>query len=214
MYLLSIVILIVFVVIALVLQPIIKQEQNKYIGRVGEETTASIVESISPNIKVFQNLYVPTVKGNTTEIDTACVTSRGIIVFETKNYSGTIYGNTKDKTWRAEVYNKTNEFYNPVLQNETHIKYLKRAIKFNVPIYSFIVLSDRCTIGDIDTSWSDVKVVKMSDLRTQVVSLINHNDATVPEFVFDSICKDLEKMANPSDEVIRKHREYIQSKYG
>ena len=35
---------------------------------------------------------------------------------ETKNYSGTIYGNNVDRTWRAEVYNRTNEFYNPILQ--------------------------------------------------------------------------------------------------
>ena len=96
---------------------------------------------------------------------------------------------------------------------ELHIKYLKRNITFNVHFYSFIALSNRCKIGDIDTSWSDVKVVKLKDLRLQLVSLINHNNATVPKFVFDKICDKLEKFANSSAAVIRKHNEYIKSKY-
>ena len=208
-----ILIYIILIVLIIIIAPFLKKAKTDYIGRVGENTTLSIVKSISRDFKVLQNLYIPTVKGNTTEIDTIAITSRGIFVFETKNYSGTIYGNTTDKNWRAEVYKKTNEFYNPILQNETHIKYLKRTIAVNVPFFSIIVLSDRCTIGDIDVGYSGVKVVKMSGLHMLVVSLYNHNPMNVPEILQETIYKKLIKYTNPSEEVIRKHKEYVRSKH-
>ena len=47
------------------------------------------------------NLYLPSQSKNVdaTEIDVLMITTKGIYVFESKNYSGWIFGNDKQKTW-------------------------------------------------------------------------------------------------------------------
>lgn len=71
-----------------------------------------------------------------------------IFVVESKNYSGWIFGNEKS-------------FYNPIMQNKTHIKWLKKQVGNNIPVYSVIAFSERCKLKDITVESKDVKVIKM-----------------------------------------------------
>lgn len=48
--------------------------------------------------------------------------------------------------WFASVYTQNNYFYNPLKQNATYTKYLDKAVALNIPIYSIIVFSDRCSL--------------------------------------------------------------------
>ena len=51
---------------------------------------------------------------------------KGIFVIESKNYSGWIFGNERDKKWTQVLANgDKNYFFNPILQNKIHIKYNK-----------------------------------------------------------------------------------------
>lgn len=45
--------------------------------------------------KFLFNVYLPKNNGETTEIDVLMIAKKGIIVFESKNYSGWIFGNEK-----------------------------------------------------------------------------------------------------------------------
>ena len=49
-----------------------------------------------------------------------------IFVIEAKDYSGSIYGNSSSKNWKYYLGKSKHEFYNPIFQNNNHIK------KFNV----------------------------------------------------------------------------------
>ncbi len=49
--------------------------------------------------RILRNIYVPTDDGRTTEIDVLLITQKGIVVFESKNYSGWIFGNEADSQW-------------------------------------------------------------------------------------------------------------------
>lgn len=76
--------------------------------------------------KILRNIYLQT-KNGTTEVDTILIHETGIYVFESKNYSGWIFGNNKQKEWTQAVDRYTkNRFYNPIWQNEGHISALKR----------------------------------------------------------------------------------------
>lgn len=57
------------------------------------------------------------------QIDVVVATNVGIIVFEVKDYSGWIYGNGNQQKW-TQVLSHGREkyrFYNPILQNRSHI---------------------------------------------------------------------------------------------
>ncbi len=105
------------------------------------------------NAKFLFNLYIPTYNGKTTEIDAIMISQSGIFVFESKNYSGWIFGDENQKKWTQTLcarYGAQKEhFFNPIMQNQYHIDYLKKLINKNVKIHSIIVFSDRCEFKNI-----------------------------------------------------------------
>lgn len=52
------------------------------------------------------NLYIPKRDGTITEIDLIMLSQTGIYVFESKNYSGWIFGDEKSKKWMQTLKNK------------------------------------------------------------------------------------------------------------
>ena len=106
------------------------------------------------------NVYVPMNNGKTTEIDLLYITKVGIFVIESKNYKGWIFGTDTNKNWTEVLYTRktwTNpngsekhSFYNPIMRNNTHINWLKRYLKINVPMFSLSVFSNNCEFKDLD----------------------------------------------------------------
>lgn len=104
--------------------------------------------------KFLFNLYIPTYKNKTTEIDVVMICRFGIFVFESKNYSGWIFGKENQKYWTQSLHigygrTKKEHFYNPIWQNETHVKYLQRIFGKNIPINSIVVFSNSCELKSI-----------------------------------------------------------------
>jgi hypothetical protein len=77
------------------------------------------------------------------------------------------------------------QFYNPIMQNRSHIKHLKRIIGEQIPVWSIIVFSDRCTLKSISISSNDVCVINRYYTSNVVSSIWNQpsqaylSDATV-----------------------------------
>lgn len=79
------------------------------------------------------NCYLPWRSGETTEIDALMIHHSGIYVFESKNYGGVIAGKEADRYWTqtlpAKGHSTTqNSFFNPILQNRSHISCLKELL--------------------------------------------------------------------------------------
>ena len=207
------IIFIVILIFALIAKASEERESDTdYIGRIGEETTESIVKRVRGCEYTLKNLYIPTVNGNTTEIDLIAFTNRGLLVLETKNYSGEIHGNESDKEWYAAVHQQNNYFYNPLKQNATHTKFLKRVIKGNIPIYSIIVFSDRSSLEFLPDSFDEVYVCQMGVLKNTINIIFNENNQCISKEKLEKIYNKLKNYENPSDEVKRKHYEYVKSK--
>ena len=77
----------------------------------------------------------------TIQIDHILISNKGVIVIETKNYSGRIYGNDSQREWTQVLQygNVKNKFYNPVKQNASHCYFIKSLINKNIPIISVVV---------------------------------------------------------------------------
>jgi hypothetical protein len=97
----------------------------KIIGSIGEYYVARILKRLSKkNYKVYNNIYIKK-NGKTSQIDHLVLSVYGIFVIETKNYKGWIFGNEKSKYWTQTLYKKKYAIYNPVIQNWTHVNFLK-----------------------------------------------------------------------------------------
>lgn len=99
---------------------------------------ALLKNGISPKA-IFHDLYVKKQNCGFSQIDLVVATTVGIIVFEVKDYSGWIFGNgNQDKWTQVLAYgNWKFRFYNPIKQNENHIRHLKKLL---VKMYRFILL--------------------------------------------------------------------------
>ena len=87
----------------------------------------------------LHDLLIPLYE-STTQIDHLYVSRYGIFVVETKNYAGWIYGDAEQKQWTQVLYQQKRRFYNPLKQNETHIKALAYLLKLPMETFHSIVV--------------------------------------------------------------------------
>ena len=114
-------------------------------GKEGEYLVARILLSkfnTEPHI-LLNNVVLLDSKSFAHQIDHIEIREKGIFVIETKNMEGSIRGKAEDDKWIVTSPLQTYKIYNPLKQNETHIKVLKsllkKHIKRDIPIYSVVV---------------------------------------------------------------------------
>lgn len=187
---------------------------NKTVGINGEYKTYLELKKIkSKGAKILVNVYIFNNEIDSTEIDLIMIDKTGIYVFESKNMGGYIYGKESDYNWIQKQGDTNITFYNPINQNKKHIKYINTLLeyKYNDNIYSFIVFSERCTLGKIVHS-NDIDVVKRDKLIYKVQRKTNNSDIVLTEEDIDYIYNKLKDCVNVSDEVKLKHIENIKAK--
>lgn len=149
------------------------------IGKYGEYLTYKYLKNFeSSGAKFLFNAYIPKGDGETTEIDVLMICTKGVFVFESKNYSGWIFGNENQKNWYQTLpagkgRSHKEQFYNPIMQNNSHIKYLKVLIGEQVPMRSIIVFSDRCTLKSIQIKSNDISVINRYNVAPIVSGICN-----------------------------------------
>lgn len=139
---------------------------HSFKGRKGEIKVSGILSLLPRNNYILLNdLLLPiNEEGHTIQIDHVVVSSYGVFVIETKNYSGTIYGTEKKEYWSQYLGHKMCEFRNPILQNNAHVKCLQKMfVQFGdihlIPIVVFV--------GD-----AKLKVKTQSSVVSGLVSLV------------------------------------------
>lgn len=134
-------------------------------GSFGEALIFFELEKLPMYSKIMANLYIPTDDG-TTEIDVLYISSSGIYVIESKNYSGWIFGDEKARNWTAVLFKTKNKFLNPIWQNKKHIKYLSKVL-VDVQLRSLIVFSERCELKKVNVE--EGLVIKRGKLRKLIL---------------------------------------------
>jgi hypothetical protein len=155
-------------------------------GKYGEYLTYKYLRHFeNSGGKFLFNILIPKEIYGTTEIDALLICSKGLFVFESKNYSGWILGNEAHENWtqiipkgRSGSYHKE-YFYSPVMQNAQHIKHLKRLLDKNVLTHSVIVFSDRCTLTDIAINSDNVRVIKRNRVAHVVKKICNQTQTNI-----------------------------------
>lgn len=191
-------------------------------GERGEDLVVSSLEKLvrrGYNGKILRNLYIDTGNGYTTEIDVLFLTKKGIFVIESKNYIGWIFGNERNKNWTVSLYSgkdllgfkhtEKHQFYNPIKQNQGHIRHLKQYIKSNVDMYSYIVFSDRCEFKDVTYDKDKCIVCYMSNFMSRIENRLENLPDKLTDKGMERLYARLLVLENASDEVKSKHKAQV-----
>ncbi len=112
----------------------------EHLGKIGESAVSSVLAGYCRHSKAyfFDNVTLSFDNG-TTQIDHILLTKKGILVIETKNWSGWIFGKTEDSVWTQVVGKNKMVFQNPRKQNYKHC----------LAVYSIIQFVPKCFIKNI-----------------------------------------------------------------
>lgn len=152
-------------------------------GNYGEFKLYRLLTKILGKANVYTNVYLDNINTDKTEVDVIGVSKHGVYVFETKNYSGYIYGSEEDQTW-TQVLNKFSKykFYNPLRQNYAHTKAVEKYLEISeealIPV---IVFSNRSKLSKIQVSENKI-VIQMKDVR----KFMSKNKRRKHELFFDN----------------------------
>lgn len=116
-------------ILAIVLAVYLRRRRIRKLGLEGEKKVAGILKRFAAprSYRVLNDVYLP-LYDKTTQIDHILVGFFGILVIETKNISGELYGDPKKKDWLHIVGSKRHTLYNPLMQNQAHIDCLRHLL--------------------------------------------------------------------------------------
>jgi len=188
-------------------------------GKLGEYMTYWNLRSAEKNgAKFLFNIYIPKGEGETTEIDVLMIHAKGLFVFESKNYSGWIFGSENQMNWyqtlpqgRGSSHKKS--FYNPIMQNKTHIKHLIALLGENIPTHSIITFSERCTLKKVEVKSADIRVINRDKVYDTVAAICAQRDtAALSEEQISAIYDKLYPYTQVSDAIKEQHIQNIKSR--
>lgn len=147
-------------------------------GSQGEYLIWDSLQQLPGYKKFLFNCYLPKRNGESTEVDLILLHESGIYVFESKNYSGWIFGTETQQYWTQSLpgrYGQAHKvkFFNPILQNQAHLKWLGEYLGIDSHFfYSCIVFGDECTLKDITLTSGRHYVTNRSNLFAAISSHI------------------------------------------
>ena len=150
---------------------------------------------------VLNDLMLPTRYG-TTQIDHTVLSTYGVYVIETKNYSGRITGNEKSEQWEQNIYGYRYKTGNALRQNKAHIAAVRYHghIGKQVPVYNIVVFAHT---ADITIYHEEGEVIYLNEL----LQTIHHLHASEPMLTMENISyiADCLRQQNIADKEQRKH---------
>lgn len=111
---------------------------------------------------IFHDLYVRKRNGEFSQIDIVVATPQGLLAIEVKDYSGWLFGNEKQQYW-TQILNFGQEkyrFYNPIMQNDGHIKALRELSEqfANLTIFNIVLFDGNCMLKNVNYSANNMFV--------------------------------------------------------
>lgn len=172
----------VIIIFLIVLGGVIRILKPKIKGFIGEKEVAFFLSKLdSEKYKVINNLKVD-IDREKTQIDHLVISNYGIFVIETKNYKGRIYGDESTNYWTQIFYEDKIKFYNPIRQNDWHVKVLKDILNGYPSMLYFPIV--------VFIEGSDLRVNTITDvvyIRDLIKTIRQHRTEIIPDDIRDDI---------------------------
>lgn len=133
--------------------------------------------------------------------------NKTILVIETKNKDGFITGSSDDEKWLQVIGKKHHQFYNPIKQNEGHIKMLyKKMDKYRLYGYRILSLvvftSDRVTLKDVPSGVIHINELSSTLNYLNKKSFFNRSKKFIRMLIYEDYSKNKRE--------VKKHKEFAQ----
>lgn len=188
-------------------------------GRTGELALWRQLQNLPGYKKVLLNCYLPTADGRTSEADAILLHESGLYVLESKNYSGWIFGTETQRNWVQSLppdqhhQVKKVSFYNPIRQNEGHLKWLEEylntnfitAESLNTPLYSVVVFGNACELKNICLTSGRHFVVQQRELLFVLTQNAARSRRWLSKEQIDQLYSCLQPLTQVSEETRRQH---------
>ena len=180
-------------------------------GDWGEACIAALLRNRVKGASIFRNAYIPT-KGGTTELDLVLVEPRGVFVFESKAYGGTISGTPEQLNWTQILGNTENAFYNPIRQNKNHCLHLARALRVsNSTVFSFVVFENRTDLTEVSLrTGKDFVLCNRRDLAWFLAKVLASRRPVFTSNQLAQICARLSEWSAADAAVKARHIQQVQ----
>lgn len=183
----------------------------KVAGDEGEQQVAAKLKRIGlfRGYKVLNDIYLP-MKEGLTQIDHIVIGHFGILVVESKLFSGEVYGNPSEERWLQSKNGKKRTFYNPIMQNQTHIRCIRALLAregiYNIPIFDLVVFAG----NKLDLMVPrDLPVIKLKKLKKELKKRDYKKDRGID---VKSLCEFFESQEVTDKKQIKEHLKYVKSK--
>lgn len=184
-------------------------------GQFGEFVTefALTNDNLDGELIVLKNLYIP-FRNKTTEVDLMMIHEKGIFVFESKNYSGWIFGDAEQLNWVQSLPNgEKHKFYNPIRQNRAHITALSEYLgKSPSDFISYIIFSERCTLKSVPQSTSDVVIVRRPNMLKTLRATLKNSPPIYSHTEIQAMADKLKSCSGKSEAEKQQHIKDVQTK--
>lgn len=150
-------------------------------GTYSERLIVNTLRNVIANPQtIFHDVYFKKTHNFFVQVDIIVPTRVGILIFEVKDYNGWIYGNGMQPTWtQVLAYGKHKyHFYNPIMQNQEHIRHVKSMCHQleRIPFFSIVVFTDNCQLQDIKDLPENTFLVYDYQVEVVVRSILNNNE--------------------------------------
>lgn len=135
-------------------------------GKYSEKLICDKIAELPDEYFIFNDLLFES-NGRSTQIDHIVVSPYGVFVIETKGYKGWILGGENSEYWTQTIYKSRHQFYNPIKQNEGHVKFLRYLLRCSVDI-PFIPIVVFNNAADLKVYVENHIVVNRYDLKLAI----------------------------------------------
>ena len=189
-------------------------------GKLGEDSVSRAVWAACQfdkrHYKILRNVYVPTIDGYS-EIDVLLLHETGVYVFESKNLSGSVYGDEKHPQWqRYKTNGEKGSIPNPILQNKRHIDCLCVFLnqnKYQFRTFSMIVFGNKSKLKYIPENKSLTSIHEICNLEIELVKKMQAEQNFYSVETIDEWCKKLLPCTMLSEEEKQAHKDRITKKF-
>ena len=131
--------IVIFILIFFIFIFFIVSSFPKRKGKRGEKIVARMLSKFDGML--FNDYMMVDENKKSHQMDHILVCSKGVIIVETKNYSGRIYGNELQTQWTQVLkYGKVkHKLYNPIKQNNSHLYQIGKITKKRYPLISIVI---------------------------------------------------------------------------
>lgn len=189
-------------------------------GKIGENAVSRAISIAGQQdrryYKILRNVYIP-IHGRYSEIDVLLLHKSGIYVFESKNLSGSIYGDENHHKWqRYKPNGKTDYIPNPILQNDKHIEALLnflRQNKYQSRVFSMIVFGSKANLKYIPENRPFMSIHEIYTLEIDLINKMQSEQNFYSAETLDDWCRKLLPYTQLSEEEKQAHKNRIHKKF-